>query len=145
MPAWVQTDTRAIPDASADIADLTPGVSWICQTQPPNLRSDNLENPPGASWPSDQSVVRFRVVRVPEGNQTQAEMQKLPVRAESPKPKAKKREPKAQSPMTNRDRELGMDRAITRRDFLNGVAIGLGSMAGEFFADELRRQALFEN
>ncbi len=28
-----------------------------------------------------------------------------------------------------RDRELGMDRAITRRDFLNGVAIGLGSMA----------------
>ncbi|MGB9234737.1 MAG: FAD/NAD(P)-binding protein [Terriglobales bacterium] len=28
-----------------------------------------------------------------------------------------------------RDRELGMDRPITRRDFLNGVAIGLGSMA----------------
>ena len=28
-----------------------------------------------------------------------------------------------------RDRELGMDRAITRRDFLNGVAIGIGSMA----------------
>jgi spermidine dehydrogenase len=29
------------------------------------------------------------------------------------------------------DRRLGMDRAITRRDFLNGVAIGLGSaMAG---------------
>jgi spermidine dehydrogenase len=29
----------------------------------------------------------------------------------------------------SRDRELGMDRPITRRDFLNGVAIGLGSMA----------------
>ena len=28
-----------------------------------------------------------------------------------------------------RDRELGMDRRITRRDFLNGVAIGVGSMA----------------
>ena len=28
-----------------------------------------------------------------------------------------------------RDLELGMDRPITRRDFLNGVAIGLGSMA----------------
>src|SRR5215468_8448269 len=26
-----------------------------------------------------------------------------------------------------RDRELGMDRRITRRDFLNGVAIGLGA------------------
>ena len=33
--------------------------------------------------------------------------------------------------MTNRDRELGIDRAITRRDFLNGVAIGLGSI-GKF-------------
>jgi spermidine dehydrogenase len=28
--------------------------------------------------------------------------------------------------MTNRDRELGMDRAITRRDFLNGVSIAIG-------------------
>ena len=28
-----------------------------------------------------------------------------------------------------RDRELGMDRAITRRDFLNGVAIGAGAFA----------------
>lgn len=28
-----------------------------------------------------------------------------------------------------RDRELGMDRAITRRDFLNGVAVGLGGLA----------------
>lgn len=30
---------------------------------------------------------------------------------------------------TARDRELGMDRHITRRDFLNGVAVGLGSLA----------------
>jgi spermidine dehydrogenase len=28
-----------------------------------------------------------------------------------------------------RDRELGMDRAITRRDFLNGVAMGVGGLA----------------
>src|SRR5262245_60151068 len=28
-----------------------------------------------------------------------------------------------------RERELGMDRAITRRDFLNGMAIGLGGLA----------------
>ena len=29
---------------------------------------------------------------------------------------------------TGRDRELGMDRKITRRDFLNGVAVGVGGM-----------------
>ena len=29
--------------------------------------------------------------------------------------------------MTNRDRDLGMDRAITRRDFLNGVSVAIGS------------------
>ena len=28
-----------------------------------------------------------------------------------------------------RDRELGMNRAITRRDFLNGAAIAVGAMA----------------
>ena len=31
--------------------------------------------------------------------------------------------------MDGRDRDLGMDRPITRRDFLNGVAIGLGGLA----------------
>ncbi|MGC1453111.1 MAG: FAD/NAD(P)-binding protein [Candidatus Sulfotelmatobacter sp.] len=30
----------------------------------------------------------------------------------------------------NGDRELGMHRAITRRDFLNGIAVGAGSMLG---------------
>jgi spermidine dehydrogenase len=39
-----------------------------------------------------------------------------------------------------RGRELGMDRAITRRDFLNGVAIGVGDLAaarwlGPFYAE----------
>jgi spermidine dehydrogenase len=32
-----------------------------------------------------------------------------------------------------RDHELGMDRPITRRDFLNGVAIGLGSLAASAY------------
>jgi len=32
------------------------------------------------------------------------------------------------------DRELGMDRPITRRDFLNGVAIGIGGIAAGRFA-----------
>jgi spermidine dehydrogenase len=31
--------------------------------------------------------------------------------------------------MNARDRELGMDRPITRRDFINGVAVGLGGLA----------------
>ena len=30
-------------------------------------------------------------------------------------------------PNRARDRELGMSRAITRRDFLNGIAVGAGS------------------
>ena len=46
--------------------------------------------------------------------------------------------------MTNRDRELGMDRAITRRDFLNGVAIGLGSMAGSSLLTSCVGQKPFE-
>ena len=37
----------------------------------------------------------------------------------------------------NRDRELGMDLTITRRDFLNGVAVGLGAtIAGTGFGAE---------
>ena len=31
---------------------------------------------------------------------------------------------------SNRDRELGMERRITRRDFLNGVAVGIGALGG---------------
>jgi spermidine dehydrogenase len=43
---------------------------------------------------------------------------------------------------SKRDRDLGMDRAITRRDFLNGVAIGVGGtfanawLPGMMFADQ---------
>ena len=58
---------------------------------------------------------------------------------ESPKSKRQRSEsPEAKAQMTSRDRELGMDRAITRRDFLNGVAIGLGSMACHVNAEQLR-------
>src|SRR5215212_4534005 len=32
------------------------------------------------------------------------------------------------------DRDLGMARAITRRDFLNGVAIGVGALSGGVLA-----------
>jgi hypothetical protein len=36
-----------------------------------------------------------------------------------------------------KDRELGMNRAITRRDFLNGVAVGVGgTLAGSVFPAE---------
>ena len=30
--------------------------------------------------------------------------------------------------LVGRDRELGMNRRITRRDFLNGVALGIGAL-----------------
>src|ERR1039457_2344304 len=33
-----------------------------------------------------------------------------------------------------RDRELGMGRRITRRDFLNGVAVGIGALGSASFA-----------
>ena len=35
------------------------------------------------------------------------------------------------------DRELGMDRPITRRDFVNGMAVGIGALgaAGLVFAE----------
>ena len=38
--------------------------------------------------------------------------------------------------MTRRDRQLGMGSPITRRDFLNGVAVGIGgAMAGRLLPD----------
>ncbi|MGA2098297.1 MAG: NAD(P)-binding protein [Candidatus Acidiferrum sp.] len=46
-----------------------------------------------------------------------------------------------------KDRELGMDRAITRRDFLNGVAVGVkGALAGTAFgADTLLAAAALDD
>src|SRR6202795_2742493 len=46
----------------------------------------------------------------------------------------------------NRDRELGMKREITRRDFLNGVAIGTGSalLGGSIGAEQLFAAAAFD-
>src|SRR5579871_4208798 len=37
----------------------------------------------------------------------------------------------------SRDRELGMERSITRRDFLNGVAISAGATAAASFLPSL--------
>ncbi len=45
----------------------------------------------------------------------------------------------------SRDRELGMDRPITRRDFLNGVAIGLGSMAASSMLTSCVGHASFDS
>ena len=40
-----------------------------------------------------------------------------------------------------RDRELGMDRAIDRRDFLSGAAVALGAaLAGPAFGARRRRR-----
>jgi len=45
-----------------------------------------------------------------------------------------------------RDKELGMGREITRRDFLNGVAIGAGAslVSGSFAAEQLLAAAVFD-
>ena len=40
-----------------------------------------------------------------------------------------------------RDRELGMDRDITRRDFLNGVAIGSSAALASFLGPQTLRAA----
>jgi len=48
---------------------------------------------------------------------------------------------KAESP-DNTDRELGLDQPITRRDFLNGVAIGIGAL-GSLSPAELLRTGLY--
>ena len=44
--------------------------------------------------------------------------------------------------MDKRDRELGMDRGITRRDFLNGVAVGVGGLlaADQLFAASTEKE-----
>jgi nitrate/TMAO reductase-like tetraheme cytochrome c subunit len=97
MPAWVQTESRAVPDASADIAELNAWGFMDLPDAASEFTLDNAENPQGASWPSDQNGVRFRVVRVPEGNQAEGNR----LQAEIPKLAAQKREPRAQSPKPN--------------------------------------------
>jgi|ERR1019366_2260976 hypothetical protein len=41
-----------------------------------------------------------------------------------------------------RDHELGMNRRITRRDFLNGVAIGVGSLTASAYLTGCARQGV---
>ena len=43
------------------------------------------------------------------------------------------------------DRSLGMDRAITRRDFLNGIAIGIGGLAAHSWLDGFDAHAFGES
>jgi len=44
--------------------------------------------------------------------------------------------------VNKKDRELGMDREITRRDFLNGIAVGVG---GTLVGDPLRVRQIVAN
>ena len=44
-------------------------------------------------------------------------------------------------PNKSRDRELGMSSSITRRDFLNGVAVGAGGLLASGWMPELLRAA----
>ncbi len=68
MPAWVQTDSRAVPDASADVAELN---AWGFMDLPGTgieFTTGASQNREGAWWYSDRIGVGFRVVRVREGN-----------------------------------------------------------------------------
>src|SRR5208283_4660932 len=68
MPAWVQTESRAAPDASADIAELN---AWGFMDLPDTVAeftAGDSKNLPGAWERSDLSGARIRIVRVPEGN-----------------------------------------------------------------------------
>ncbi len=72
MPAWVQTESRATPDASADVAELN---AWGFMDLPDagtEFTSDASQSSQGSWWHSDRIGSRFRVVRVPEGNRTAA-------------------------------------------------------------------------
>ncbi len=72
MPVWVQTDNRATPDASADVADLNPWGFMDLPDAATEFTSGDLPHPQGAGEHSDRTGVRFRVVRVPEGNRPAA-------------------------------------------------------------------------
>jgi len=72
MPAWVQTENRATPDASADVAELNAWGFMDLPDAATELTSDAPQSPQGAWWHSDRIGSVFRVVRVPEGNQPAA-------------------------------------------------------------------------
>ncbi len=72
MPPWVQTESRATPDASADIAELN---AWGFMDLPDaviELTAGDSQNPQGGWERSDRKGLRFRVVRVLEGNHSAA-------------------------------------------------------------------------
>jgi len=66
MPAWVQTASRAIADASADIAEMN---AWGFMDLPDaagELTTGTAQNFEGGRGRVEPDEIRFRVVRVPE-------------------------------------------------------------------------------
>jgi hypothetical protein len=85
MPAWIQTESRATADASADIAELN---SWGFMDLPDTaaeLTTGDSKNPTGELGDLDRRDLRFRIVRIPEGNNRAANASGGPsVRATGP-------------------------------------------------------------
>jgi len=69
MPAWVQTESRAMPSESADVAELNPWDFMDLPDASIEFTLSAAQNTQGAWWHSDRIGSRFRVVRVLEGNQ----------------------------------------------------------------------------
>ena len=66
MPAWIQTGSRSVADASADIAELN---AWGFMDLPDaagELTTEAAQNPEDGKGRLDQGEIRFRIVRVPE-------------------------------------------------------------------------------
>jgi formylglycine-generating enzyme required for sulfatase activity len=72
MPVWVQTETRATPDASANVAELNAWGFMDLPDASTEFTSGDSQNPHGAWLYSDRTGVRFRVVREPEKKQSAA-------------------------------------------------------------------------
>ena len=67
MPQWVQTESRAVADASADIAALN---AWGFMDLPDaagELTGGAAQNPEGGRARFEQDEIRFRVVLAPDG------------------------------------------------------------------------------
>ncbi len=89
MPAWVQTQSRATPDASVDVAELNAWGFMDLPDSDTEFISGALQNPQGEWWSSGRIGLRFRVVRVPEDNE--------PVASRNPDASARKPAPQPAS------------------------------------------------
>jgi len=72
MPAWVQSESRATPDASANVAELNAWGFMDLPDAATEFTSGDSQNPLGAWGHWDSTGQRFRVVRVPQLNQSAA-------------------------------------------------------------------------